>query len=344
MKKELITEINRQKELMGLNKGFLTESIPVTGILSVIKKIAQKAATAGDNVVKREFDSLKKLGSAIDNAQGVTKTFQALNGLADNVTKLKYFDDVLEAVDPNVKNGLDTLKKAVTDGTIPEDQIETVLTSAGSLLEKNTDKNILDLFVLYCKKDLKPNVVNNTLDMAQVIKNQTKDEIGKIRTALETEFASVKGPKKRILQDALNKLDNFIDDVVSGQKTIPITAVKNYADGMASKIRNAPEQSWFRRYVIQKIKQNPVVGLATTGAIAVGLVGFILLCIDYGLGTDYFGGALELLRKISPGDADRVQEHINNRSGGENSGPIKGDNETVKANNDTDWSDYDTGN
>ena len=347
MKKIILEDISRNRELMGLKPILIKESF-VGGIAELVQMAMRNLDVAGKSILKNNLDNLlvkasndaEKLDMLISFVKKNSKEFgdNWVNNFA-----VKYID----GLEPILKSKVDDIEKAALDGKIDEAQLKRLLSDRNAGLMKGADSDTIDLVFDYLKTAIKkttPSGGGTADDFATLFDSmagKTNSQIDaaakkgfqQLRDTIKLEKATSVGDKtKTDLLDTIDKEISDLESTMSGDLTP--TQVQQQLSKINGRIQKLPEGSGLKRWW----KQFSASGAGKMGGKMVNWV--LLLTALATVGTVVYVKRGDILNTISDlgGSSDDDSGIPYNRSGPR---------ETPKSDDgsksdDVDWSQYKT--
>lgn len=332
MEKNFLTEIKRNKELMGIKNILINESIPIGGLDNLIRFIETKLISKSDNVLERKFNTLmRKAGNNADNKLSNIAIF--IDDLADvelktQLTK-KLLDDV---VSPQAMNDLDLVIDALKRDVIKPNEIMVLLKDPSQgLLKNSTNKELDELIRNYVETSAKKTAVDVVTPSLNLVAREQK-LLDDFIDSIQTKYVNLKGEKRA-------KVDNLIEQLKKSNKARSPQEQQNILSQLEtdiSQVKNSELKSMLGELAstVWKYGKKPVAIIATIILLDLGL--------KEGYGFSFLNPIINLLRTYLPAeDFDKVNKVIEYTYPKKDRIPITTD-DSKSDGKDIDWSQYDT--
>jgi hypothetical protein len=301
MEKNFLTEIKRNKELMGIKNILINESIPIGGLDNLIRFIETKLISKSDNVLERKFNTLmRKAGNNADNKLSNIAIF--IDDLADvelktQLTK-KLLDDV---VSPQAMNDLDLVIDALKRDVIKPNEIMVLLKDPSQgLLKNSTNKELDELIRNYVETSAKKTAVDVVTPSLNLVAREQK-LLDDFIDSIQTKYVNLKGEKRA-------KVDNLIEQLKKSNKARSPQEQQNILSQLEtdiSQVKNSELKSMLGELAstVWKYGKKPVAIIATIILLDLGL--------KEGYGFSFLNPIINLLRTYLPAeDFDKVNKVI----------------------------------
>jgi len=331
MKKDILTEINRNREIMGLGPiKLLNESI-VGGvddlIKLVLKKLSYKAADASTTALRNEFKKLTKKGiSDADKLENIIGFVRNNSNVFDDVFMRDFRKLFIDKLPQDVKDELTILRQAVENGSVPEDKIYDLLTDPAGGVMRNADSETVKFMEDYFKTFL-PKSTPNVTGVAAKLQQMAQADIQRFADDIESRYTvtlSQGGKKAEIVTDTVNKIRSL--PTLSPEARIQIGAE---LEKQIEKVKDP----WIQKYLLDLWQQSKLVRFSVKTLLGLLTLYVVNEIIEKFTGLDFntaiitfVGGILGVVRDFMPDeDYQELEKRVKKKIPKENIIPITTD-------------------
>jgi len=261
MKKIILEEIGRNRELMGLKPVLIKEGF--VGVIGELIELAtKKLMRTGKSVLKNNLDNLLVKASDDVEKLDILITFVKTNSkeFGDNWVN-QFAAKYINGLEPAIKGKVDDIEKAASEGAIDEAQLRRLLSDRNSGLMKDADSDTIDLVFDYLKTAIKKTTPSGggtaddfaTLFNSMVGKTDSqidaaaKKGFQQLRDTIKLEKTTSVGDKAKT--DLLDTIDKEISDLESTMSVdLTPTQVQQQMSKINGRIQKLPEGNGLKRW------------------------------------------------------------------------------------------------
>jgi hypothetical protein len=258
MKKEILSEINRHRELMGLKKPLLIEG-GVDDLVKGLRRILSTSDSAADNELAKALRTASNESEKLD-----TVLLFAKNNLDRTKPYYKDFINkiVIDQLGDGPKGAMNTLVDQMKKGGVSLEDAKLALNDPNvGVFNSSTSDELKDVIYNYIEQFAKK-ADNVTTDIGKLLtQNKIKETLEYIRAKYAVQLQG--GKTKRAIQpiiDELEKATYMTDDMAR--------SYKSQIETNLGQIKDSPWKTW----IAGKIKNNLVVSVATSALIGIAII------------------------------------------------------------------------